>query len=132
MNALQALPTLLPGVKVFDRTPDSQKPAPAGPYAVISDLPGGPERQLFRQADGHAPQVRSLPVLVTLYGAQGEELADLRTRLRLARRLPDLVTAHPGLPPLAGCSLGADVPVQWDATRQRPWAGVRLNLTYLE
>ncbi|WP_019584677.1 hypothetical protein [Deinococcus apachensis] len=73
-----------------------------------------------------------MQVLVTVYGGQGEELADLRERMQKVRRLPDLVTAHPGLPPLAGCELGADVPVQFDPERARPWAAIRLRLTYLE
>ncbi|SMB85784.1 hypothetical protein [Deinococcus hopiensis] len=136
MNTLQALPMLARGLSppvtlsVHDATPN---PRPAGPYAVVTDGLDGKEFQLHAQEDGHAPQVRRLTVLVTLFAGQDQELADFRPLYHAARKLPDLVTRHPGLPPLGGISLGpCAAPRPGSSQGERPWAAVRLILTYTE
>ena len=117
-------------LSVHDATPN---PQPAGPYAVVTDGMDGKELQLHAQPNGHAPQVRRLVVLVTLFAGQDMALPDFRPLYHAARKLPRHVTRHPGLSPLGGVFLGPCVaPRPGSSQGDRPWAAVGLILTYTE
>lgn len=136
MNAAQAITQLLPSL---DPTRDIHEarptPTPAGPYAVISTLTDGQTGpDLYREsAGGRSAQVRAVTLLVTLYGAEGWKLTDLNTLFSpLRASLADLVTEHPGYPPMRGVTRGAVLPPTPDSDTRRPLAAVRLICTYLE
>lgn len=132
MNVQQALSQMLeiPADHVLEPGP---YPAPPGLYAVVSEPAdaGGPT--YHATLTGHVPQRRTLTLLVTLYGQEGWALADLRPHYeRLRHALPGLITEHPALPPLSRVTRGAAQPPAPDQGRRRPYAGVRLLLTYVE
>lgn len=134
MNVAQAIQSLFPDIDparhILEASPS---PMPKGAFFVITDLVEGEGREYYRRASGHKPQERHLTVLVTMYGQEGWKLANLRpTFQRLKRFLPDLITEHPDLPPLAGVSRGAAIPPTPDSVSRRPLASVRLHLKYLE
>ena len=129
MNLEAALAQRLPGLPVFQASP---KAVPPGRYIVASELTDGEERLYFSDDGLHAPQERLLTLLLTLYGGAQDTVAVLRADLRALKHVHDLVTAHPGLPPLGGVRLGAVQPPASGGPGQRPYAGVRLLLRYVE
>lgn len=133
MNVRQALQHLFPTLEaryIYEQAPD---PTPPGMFLVVSELTDGRDRQLLVQVDGHAPQARTLTLLVTLYGKELGKLDDLRAPFATMRRnLPDLITDHPGVSGVRGCLLGAVLPPTPDRDGKRPFAGLHLQLRYLE
>lgn len=133
MNVAQAATLTLPGVPVYSTTPDAPPPTP---YIVISEITDGRERDYYADAQGHRAQVRTLTLLLTLYGApwdgRGDPLTPLRPLYRSLRTVGDLITEHPGLPPLAGVTRGAELPPQGPRKGERAWCGVRLLCKYVE
>lgn len=136
MNVAQAITQLLPTLDpIRDIHEARPTPTPAGPYAVISTLTDGQSGATFyrESASGRSAQVRAVTLLVTLYGAEGWKLADLNDLFTpLRAELADLVTEHPGYPPLRGVTRGPVLPPTPDSDTKRPLAGVRLICTYLE
>lgn len=128
LQALSALPELTaPLGGVYDSVPLSP---PRGPYAVVSDISDVVTRQGFDHQD------RQSTVLVTIYGAapdaagQPQPLGSLRPLWRSVRELGSVITSHPGLPPIAGCTLAATLPPTHDPVTKRPYAGVRFLIPY--
>jgi hypothetical protein len=128
VNVAQALETIPGLLNVLDRSPDAP---PAGAYAVVSELTEGISRQQFRQ-QGVSSDLKELTVLVTLYGAEGSEKADLRPLWLAAKKAQDQITRSPGIPYLIGVQLGPALPPTFDADARRPMAGVRFILNYRE
>lgn len=130
MNIAQALATLLPGIPVHESPP---APLPPTAYVVVSELTDSMERQFYGTPTGYRPQERRLTILLTLYGREGWKLADLRPHYHALKRLGDIgITTHPGLPNVLGVTPGAALPPTPDPTSKRPYAGLRLHVTYVE
>ncbi|GGK11725.1 hypothetical protein GCM10008955_01200 [Deinococcus malanensis] len=130
-QALQALfPTLDPVRYIHEERP---KPMPQDAFFVISNLSDGETGRFYPRADGHKAQQRELIVLVTLFGREGWKLADLKPWfVPLRSRLADLVTEHPGYPPLRGVNRGLVIPPTSDSDTRRPLASVRLICKYIQ
>lgn len=129
MNVQQALAVRLPGVPLYESRP---APVPAGAYVIASELADGREQDFFRGEDGFARQERRMTLLLTLYGAQGATPTALRILFRSLKHVHDLITEHPGLPPLARrVELGPVLPPTADPNG-RTFAGVRLIVWYVE
>lgn len=125
-QAVQSLPAL--AQTTYDATPAAP---PAGPYAVVSLLTEGINRQLF--TDGGRPSaIKELTVLVTLWGIEGAALADLMPLWAQVKRLQGQITSHPGLASLHGVLPGPAIPPMLDRPAARPMAAVRFVLTYRE
>ena len=126
MNILQALHAVpeLTGLppRIFEAAPRSP---PVGVYAVVTELREDPEaRQAYYDTQA--------TVLVTVYGAEGMALSDLRTVYNKVKAIAGLITQHPGVGHIAGATRGAcQRPIQETVT-QRPWFGIRFTLNYLE
>lgn len=134
MNVLQALRTLfplLPAANVFESRPLN---VPKDPYFVVSELIDGQSGfETYPDAQRRSVQVRTLTLLVTVYGKEGWTLAQLRDlHTPLRQHLAHLITEHPGLPALRGVSRGPVQPPTPDSDSKRPYGAVRLLLTYLE
>ncbi|PJI53534.1 hypothetical protein CTI14_27155 [Methylobacterium radiotolerans] len=135
MNTAQALQQLFPGVDpekyIHEARPN---PMPTDAFFVISEIADGRlGRPFYPLPDGHKPQKRELTLLVSLYGKEGWKLQDLAAKFRIMRsRLADLVTEHPGYPPLRGVARGYVIPPTPDSLTRRPLASVRLICTYVE
>ncbi|AFZ67571.1 hypothetical protein [Deinococcus peraridilitoris] len=111
--------------KVYDVAPAS---VPKEAYAVVSDLT---DTNTSRQYGGHAHR---RTVNVALYGAPGSSKTTLNALYHTTRALssPGTLTAHPGLERVRGVQLGACLPPDVPGDIQRPFAAVRLILSYLE
>ena len=134
MNTAQALqvlfPSLDPTLYVHEQRPN---PMPLDAFFVISELGDGETGRFYPRADGHKTQSRELTLLVSLYGKEGWKVQDLAAQFRILRaRLADLVTEHPGYPPLRGVRRGFVLPPTPDSDTHRPLASVRLICTYVE
>lgn len=134
MNVAQALaqlfPTLVPARDIHEARPT---PLPTGAFWVISELTDAARRDYYPEANGARPQERTLTLLITLYGKEGWTLSDLRPIWQAARAsLANLVTEHPGYPPLRGVTRGAVLPPTPDSDTRRPLAAVRLICVYIE
>ena len=133
MNIAQALAALLPGIPVHESPPT---PLPPTAYVVVSELPVAKVRDFYAQDSGLMVRIWRLPLLVTLYGREGWKLADLRPHYHQLMRLEDQgatrITEHPGLPKLLGVEVIAPLPPTPDPPSKRPYAAVRLALTYAE
>lgn len=133
MNIAQALAALLPGIPVHESPP---APLPPTAYVVISELPVAKLRPFYVVETGEMLSLWRMPLLVTLYGREGWKLADLRPNyhklMRLADRGAAQITEHPGLPNIRGVSVNAPLPPTPDPQSRRPYAGVRLLITYVE
>ncbi|WP_339098306.1 hypothetical protein WDJ50_18665 (plasmid) [Deinococcus sp. VB142] len=131
MNILQLLNTL-PALQVtngrnpvFDGVPASP---PLGYYAVVSTPSDAVVRESFTDVNGKVAQDRLDTTLITLYGPERGELADLRAVWRQVQGLRPTLTLD-GLP-VAGVSGGGnDLPVR-RGPDGRPWGAVRLSLKY--
>ena len=135
MNVTQALQQLFPNLDpvkyIHESSPD---PMPTDAFFVISELADGRAgKPLYRQPDGHKPEVRELTLLVSVYGKEGWKLENLRPLLRPVRVfLPDLVTEHPGYPSFLSVTRGLVIPPTPDSVTKRPLASVRLLCRYAE
>ncbi|GGN44132.1 hypothetical protein [Deinococcus daejeonensis] len=134
MNTAQALaqlfPTLVPTRDIHEARPT---PLPADAFWAVSELADAARRDFYPEPGGIKPQERTLTLLITLYGKEGWTLSDLRPFWQAARaNLANLVTEHPGYPPLRGVTRGAVLPPTPDSDTRRPLAAVRLICTYLE
>ena len=130
MNVQQALETL-PGLAatVYDHTPD---PQPSGLYAVVSELIEGTTRRFFSGPTGAPHSLKEMTVLITVWGAEGGDKADLRPTWLAAKALQGKITEHPGIPRLIGIRPGPAMPPTFDRDEQRVMAGVRFILNYPE
>ncbi len=129
MNVKDALAVRLPGVPLYEARPS---PVPAGAYVIASELTDGREQDFFTDEGGKARQERRITLLLTLYGASGVTPTGLRAQFRSMKHLHELITEHPGLPPLARrVELGPVLPPTADPAG-RTFAGVRLIVWYVE
>lgn len=125
LNALPALGVDAGRNPVFDGAPASP---PTGYYAVVSTPSDAVTREYFADERGAVGQERLDTTLITLYGPERGELADLRVLWRQVQQLRPTLTLD-GLP-VAGVSGGGnDLPVR-RGPDGRPWGAVRLSLKY--
>lgn len=135
MNTAQALLHLFPGLDPVAYIHEARpNPMPDDAFFVVSELTDGRAgKPLYRQPNGHKPEVRELTLLVSVYGKEGWKLENLRPLLRPVRTfLPDLVTEHPGYPPFLSVTRGLVIPPTPDSVTRRPLASVRLICRYAE
>lgn len=125
LNTLPALQIVAGRNPVFDGAPASP---PAGYYAVVSTPSDAATREYFADGNGTVVRERLDTTMVTLYGPERGQLADLRKVWRQAQALRPTLTLD-GLP-VAGLSGGGnDLPVR-RGPDGRPWGAVRLSLKY--
>lgn len=129
MDVEQALAVYLPTTPVYERAPER---LPSVPFVIVSNITDGQERAFYVQVDGRRPQERTLTLLLTLYGSEGASVTELGPLYADLRRVGDLISEHPHLPPIRGVEHGPRLPPTWDSTLKRPYAAVRLLLHYIE
>lgn len=133
MNIAQALALLLPGIPVHESPPT---PLPATAYMVVSELPVAKLSGFYVAEGGERLSLWRMPLLITLYGREGWKLADLRPHFKTLMRLADQgaaqITEHPDLLKVLGVEVVAPLPPTPDPPMKRPYAAVRLAITYVE